>query len=523
MNEKFGVFTRQASGLVRELSWWDVFIFVIACPAASGITFYSVSTAADFPGASIPLGFVIGIAMFFPIALLISMTSGAMPRAGGLYVCISRVLDPTMGYLGSWMFFVGYGITIGVLGYIVMGIMGGAIEVIGLLNKLDYLIKIGTSLQTQTGKTIAGIIWVAFFWAISLMGIKWIKNTMRVLFFIPLIATGIAIIYFLSIGPRGAEVAFDKSWGAGTFQAILNAAKEKGWSPSGFSWGATLRALLVVIWAFTGIEAINYAGGEIKTPKTSMIKGFVWGTIAVGILYILVAFSVYFPFKHFISAYDFLFDNHPDALKAIMPRISPSIPFYAASLIGNVWIGLLITVGIAFWYVNTIPPLFFANSRLAFALAMDRAWPEKLANVSAKTGSPTWATHLTGILGLFGVFLMTQNVGVILGILNITFLFIIWIYGLSAAVLPYLKPGIYEISPIRWNIFGVPLMTILGILTFAEGWFFVFLSVSEFTKPVMFMVIFVMVIGIIIYLVQLARNKKRGIEVKRIYSEIPPE
>jgi hypothetical protein len=45
MEQNGVVFTRRASGLVRELSWVDVFIFVIAGPAASEVTYFSVACA----------------------------------------------------------------------------------------------------------------------------------------------------------------------------------------------------------------------------------------------------------------------------------------------------------------------------------------------------------------------------------------------------------------------------------------------------------------------------------------------
>lgn len=520
--EKGVIFTRRASGLVRALSWWDVFIFVIAAPAASGITFYSVSAAADYPGASIPLGFVIGLIMFLPICALIAITSATMPRSGGLYICTSRVLDPTIGYLGGFMFFIGYGIVIGVLGYIVMGIMGGAFEVVGTASGIPFLTRIGIALEGHIGKSIAGVLWVAFFWFISLRGVKWIRNSMRILFAIPLAATLVAVLYFFFTGPNGVQAAFNHSWGAGAFQAVIDASRAHGWTNPSFSWSATFAGLIVVIWAYTAIEAINYAGGEVKTPRISMIRGFLLGCLSVGLLYILVAYAVYYPFKEFIGAYDFLYDKHPEVLKGIMPAISPSVPFYAASIIRNVWVGVLVTAGIALWYVNTMPPMFLANSRLAFALAMDRAWPEKIADVNPRTGSPTWAIHLTGIVGLLGVLLMSQNVGAVLGILNITMFFILWSYGLSAMLLPYLKPEIYEQSPVKWKIFGIPLIVILGLITFAEGWFFVFLSVMEFTKPIKFVVILTMVIGMVIYLYQQIKNKRRGVDISKIYSEIPP-
>jgi amino acid transporter len=333
----------------------------------------------------------------------------------------------------------------------------------------------------------------------------------------------VASAYFLVVGPEGVQTAFNFSWGQGVFESVIEAASMNGWSDPAFSWSATMSAFVVVIWAFVGVETINYAGGEIKTPRTSMFRGFILGCLGVGVLYILVAYSVYYPYGEFIGAYDFLYDQHQDVLAAIMPTISPSIPFYAASLIGNPWVGILVTAAISLWFVNTMPSCFLANSRLAFALAMDRAWPDKLAHVNAKTGSPTYAIHLTGAVGLLGVFLMSQDVGVVLGMLNITMFFIMWGYGLSAMLLPYYRPDIYERSPIKWKVFGVPVIVLLGFVTFAEGWFFVFLSVMGFSKPVMLVLISTMVVGFVIYVWQQAQNKKRGIEVSKIYAELPPE
>src|SRR6056297_2557499 len=132
MSDKGVIFTRRASGLVRELSWLDVFIFVVAGPAASGVMFYSVSTAADFPGASISLAFLLGLAIFIPIMLLVSITSATMPRSGGLYIAVSRVMGPSMGYMSAWLLFIGYGISSGVLGYLVVGLIGSGFSTAAL-------------------------------------------------------------------------------------------------------------------------------------------------------------------------------------------------------------------------------------------------------------------------------------------------------------------------------------------------------------------------------------------------------
>jgi len=519
------IFNRQASGLVRELSWFDVFIFVVAGPAASGVMFYSVSTAADFPGANLPLSFLLGLLIFLPITLLVAINSATMPRSGGLYIGISRVLGPTLGYLSAWLLFIGYGISSGVLGYLIVGLIGSAFSTAGLASSILWLSNLGNSMQTSLWQTVGGIIWVIFFWIIAYTGIRKIKNIMRIAFFIPMIGTLIAIIsFFLSGGFDSVAAAFNSTWGANAFQTILLKANELGWQQHSLSWASTIEALIVVLWAYQSITIINYAGGEIKTPKTSMVRGFMIGTVFVGLFYIVIVWAVYSAFGKFIGCYDFLYDNHPEVLAGIMGKaVQPSVPFYFMAIARNIWFGLIIAISIALWFANSILPGFLANSRMAFALSMDRSFPKSLSAVNRRTGSPTNAVHLNAFFCLIGVLIMVLSVKVILSILLFTSFFIFWAFGLSAMLLPYHKKDIYERSPVKWEIFGIPIMTILGGFTFIAGWFFLYLSMENFSPAIMLTLIGVMLAGLIVYLVQQNKNKKAGIDMNKLYSQIPPE
>jgi len=524
-NNKGVIFTRRASGLVRELSWLDVFIFVVAGPAASGVMFYSVSTAADFPGASISLAFLLGLAIFIPIMLLVSITSATMPRSGGLYIAVSRVLGPTVGYMSAWLLFIGYGISSGVLGYLVVGLIGSGFSTAALSSGIGWLANIGEAMQTPLGQTIGGVIWTVLFWYIAYTGIRKVKNIMRVAFFIPLVGTVIAVFwFFFSGGIESVAAAFNQTWGSGAFQAIKQKAVELGWQTKDFSLGSTVNALLVVVWAYASITIINYAGGEIKTPKTTMIKGFMIGVTFVGLFYVIIVAAAYNAFGDFVGAYDYLFDNHPDVLKGIMGDVvKPSVPFYFMSISKNVWFGLIVAVSIALWFANSILPGFLANSRLAFAMSMDKSFPKALSKVNRRTGSPTNAVHLNALFVLIGVFIMWLSVDIILSVLTITTFFIFWPYGLSAMLLPYHKPEIYNRSPVKWEIFGIPVMTILGGFTFVVGWFFIYLSLRNFSPVIMLTFTGVILIGIIVYVIQQNKNKKEGVDVSKIYSQIPPE
>ena len=524
-NNKGVIFTRRASGLVRELSWFDVFVFVVAGPAASGVIYYSVSTAADFPGASLPMAFLIGLLVFLPITLLVAITSATMPRSGGLYIAVSRVLGPTVGYLSSWLLFIGYGISSGVLGYIVVGLMGSAFSTAALSSGISWLAQVGSVMQMPLWQLAGGLLWVLLFWFIAYRGIRGIKKIMRAMFFIPLAGTLIAVVmFFLSGGIGSVAESFNATWGQGAFQEIVNQAQALGWEKVPFSFASTINAMIVVIWAYASITIINYAGGEVKTPKTSMIKGFTVGTVFVGLFYVVIVLATYRAFGDFIASYDFLYDNHPGVLESIMGGlVKPSVPFYFMSIAGNVWFGLLVAVSIALWFANSILPGFLANSRLAFAMSMDKSFPKALSAVNRRTGSPTNAVHLNACFCVVGVFIMTLSVDVILSILTLTTFFIFWPYGLSTMLLPYHKPEIYKRSPVQWELFGLPVITLLGGFAFVVGWFFIYLSLRNFSPVVMLTLILVMIAGLIVYLYQQNKNRKEGVDVSSIYSRIPPE
>jgi|YelNatPaOPRAMG01_1025707.scaffolds.fasta_scaffold34739_1 amino acid transporter len=516
------VFARKASGLVRELGFQDAFIWSIATPAASGITFYSVRMAFTYPGSNAALSFLIASLIILPITITLGIMSATMPRSGGMYVQVSRVLGSTIGVYAAWIMVIGWGIAMGLLGYIVTGILGSALVMVGYAGGGAGFISAGSAMATQLWQTVGGIVFTLFFWIVSLYGLKYVKWIERILFYLPLVATILAILLFIGIGPGGVSKMFDSVWGEGVYMKILNAARDKGWGFPGFSWSATIASLIVPFWAWTGFEAVTFASGEVRDPKRSLVYGFIGGYIGCMILYTVVAWAVYYPYQEFIGAYVFLANKHPDVLTGIMPAaITPSVPFFAASLSGNLILGAIIAVLIALWYANSIPPVFVSTSRTLFALAFDRAFPLRLSEVNER-GCPTWASHVTMIWGIVGVFVAAFSVDIILGILDFTMLNFFWLMGLSALLLPFIRPEIYKMCPIQGKIAGIPLLSILGLISFAIGFWIVCFSILEFTYSVAAVMAVFLAIGFIIHAWQYSKNVKEGIDVSKIYTVLPP-
>src|SRR5258706_15057092 len=98
------LFVRQSSGLVREASAFDALIFNAVFSAPVGATlafgiFYALGTS---PGANIVLALVIAFLVNIPVCIMMSMMASAMPRVGGDYVWISRILHPAAAVFSNF-------------------------------------------------------------------------------------------------------------------------------------------------------------------------------------------------------------------------------------------------------------------------------------------------------------------------------------------------------------------------------------------------------------------------------------
>ena len=102
-----GLFVRQASGLVRDVSMANALFFNIAAFVGTAVgwavVFYALYP--EWQGLGISayawMAILTGVACFF-LGLIFSSLTTAMPRSGGDYVFTSRIISPFLGWLESW-------------------------------------------------------------------------------------------------------------------------------------------------------------------------------------------------------------------------------------------------------------------------------------------------------------------------------------------------------------------------------------------------------------------------------------
>src|SRR2546427_9439771 len=128
-----GTFVRKAPGLVRTAGPLDVLAYNINFISIGLLlTFMFLFMPSLYPGVNMYLSMLIAIIITVPTGLVYGFLSASMPRSGGDYVYVSRILGPALGTMANWnitiwwffyggvpsAFFLGYGFSpmLGVFG-----------------------------------------------------------------------------------------------------------------------------------------------------------------------------------------------------------------------------------------------------------------------------------------------------------------------------------------------------------------------------------------------------------------------
>ena len=539
------VFVRRASGLIREVGPWTVMAVGACYTISDGI--YNLTQWQSYmtPGANYPLSLVLGGLIVSLAALTVLFLAAATPRASSDYVAISRTLHPMLGYVEAFMAIGVNTWLVGALAYFQAWYFGSFFIQAGIATHNASWVALGQWMSTETWFGISlGIVVVLIFGVVNLLGMKAFKYTVIVLF-VTALAAGIVTVgagfYGAFIGPQGVAALWDKTYGQGAWQEIINVAQQSGWSdyvakftgdasvwgwPGKWSLQMTMMALVPAGYAFTGMEFANYIGGEVSRPKRSFLVGVSAAIITTFVYYLVVVIPTLSMYGQFTSFYNYvMFGGHGQELLTINVVQTPTMAVMIASMVGSIlpWAAIIVTLGVALWVLNALPVLVIIPSRIIFAMSFDRFMPEKFADVNARFRSPHWSILITVILSIIFVFLTAYNPWLsmisVMGVFVLRWLFTSW----AAMILPYQRPDLFQ-QGYTAKIGKVPLITIIGALsTVAMSALFV-IGIAQlaidFVSETWFLIWFIG--GALLFAFFLARNISRGVKIETLFRELPP-
>ena len=174
MAAKPEVFVRKASGLVRTAGWWDVLAYNVNFTSIGLLLVFLLWLGAAFyPGVNLAVSAILCTVLILPLALTFGYLASAMPRSGGDYVYVSRVLGPALGMMSNfnvtmWWFFYG-GVPSAFL-----AIFGLApfFRTMGIFTGNSGLIDVGNWFASPSGMFIFGALLIALLVYIFARGMR---------------------------------------------------------------------------------------------------------------------------------------------------------------------------------------------------------------------------------------------------------------------------------------------------------------------------------------------------------------
>ncbi len=539
------VFVRKASGLVREIGALSVMAIAANYVIADGFYLFTAGQGYQAPGANIPLALIIGGTIMSLAAFSVIFLTMATPRTASDYVAISRTLHPLLGYIESILVFGVHLWIVGALAFFLAWFWGSAFIQVGLATHAQDLVALGEWMSVDVNfGVILGIVFVIIFGILSLFGIKVFKYTVNILFALALAAGIITVagaIYSATLGADQIKSLWDMTYGAGAYDEILKVANAAGWKdyiasvtgdPNMWGWPGpwspeiTLSLSIVIsAYAFWGLEYANYMAGEIDRPKRNFFLGTVGAISLVFLYYLLVSAPTLLGFREFFSAYNYVMNADAAGQLTLNPVQTPTWAVFIASLFGG-WapiLAVIVTLAVPLWVMNGIPVYMMVPSRISFSLAFDRFFPEKLAEVNARFRTPHWAILVTIIGGIIMIFLTAYSPW-FYALTAVTAVAVRWFFAaIACTVLPYRRPDLFQ-QGYTGKVGGVPVMSIVGGAATVGTLALLILGIQQIIGDVVSTSWFIgwLLFAILLYYYYRYVNRKRGIDVERIFKEIPP-
>jgi amino acid transporter len=541
-------FTRNATGLVREVSMWDALIMnTLGMNVAVGSVLLLQQAPAIFPGGNLWLAVIIGtVIMAFTLLWVYSEFSAAMPRSGGDYVFVSRALHPFLGWLLSWsqgvwliFFWIGFNAWFALVSavpaaFITIGSVTGQSGWITAAN--DLLAKhtfLGIHMQWYV--FLFGTVLNVLFALLLIYGGRVYWRVQKWLFLL----AGLAILIMVGLLlVRGTSVA--ASWdsfaaknGSLKYSQVIPAAQAAGFHGANASFSFT-DTLLLLPWVFF---VVGYAqgsaqiGGEVKRASRSQYFAMVGGVLINGlVLAIIVVLATHAVGSSWLRSVDYLAANDPAKL-GLPGGLPPGINFISALMTHNVLLLALLGIGFVIWALMGTPLSELQATRYMLAWGLDRSGPQALGRVNDRTHTPVTAIvfcTVTGEVALAALINIPQ--ASLLGALLAQIAAFILVSAAGIAF-PYRLREIWEAAGGR-RLFGVPAVALAGAggvicLGALLVLFIVNKSISAtFAVTSHLSLEFmggVIAAGVLWYIGALLYNKRRGVNLNLTYKEIPPE
>ena len=398
--------------LVRTLRLRDLLFLFIGSVIGSGI-FLTPGLVLRLVNGSVGLSllvWLVGGILSLLGALTYAELAAANPEAGGLYCYIRDGFGRVPAFLYGWsLFLIIASATIAALAHAFTRYLA---EIIPL---------------SPLASNIVAILMIAVVTAVNVWGTRKSSDLQN---WTTLTKVGIVMILsavLLSMGHHATELP-----------------RALGTSQHGFSLASNFGlAMIAVLWAYEGWQFGTYSAGEVLQPQKSFPRAFLLGSLFLMVLYLIavVAYLV--------------------ALGPAAATLSDAIAANAIAAVLGPWAGKIVALAILISTFSATNSVVLTAPRVFYAMANDKLFFKKLAEVHPRFQTPAAAIVALGVwsavLSCAGRFAELAGGAIFIG----------WIfYGLGAAAIFPIRRASKGV-PIPYRVPGYPWTPLIFIIVAA--------------------------------------------------------
>jgi amino acid transporter len=529
------MFVRNATGLVREVKPWQAMAinFITGAPPfVIGIALFGALSG--FPGGNFLLAALLTIPLALGVVYAFGFMTAAMPRSGGDYVIVSRTLHPALGTISASCISLSSFLSIAFEGiaFVTLAVVPGLI-VVGLVGGHNRLVSWGHTVASshnwQFGIGCIGIIVAGL--AVG-AGWTWAKRFMFTLLGFSLFGLVVATLIAWIAG-KGSFIHHFNTFAQpytnnpDTYHSTIASAQKNGVNVHpGFSFVKTIPVIAVIAGISIYAYWSTFFAGELRQGN-SLKTANRMGAASIAILVSVIVFVAIF-FASFGK--DFLTAANGGGLPSELGS-SAAYFFLSAAYVNNTAFAIFIVLTFVLFWPVIIAETMLQPPRTMFAWSFDGIMPKAVAGVTRR-GVPLIATVIT-IAGSIAAYAwavyIAKNFFQVIVYATLAQLITHVLIGVSAISFPYRRRPLYQASVSNREIAGIPLVVFAGIGAILTS---VFLYWAFFHYPffglqakqnITYWVGGAVLFGLLWYIGARLVRRQEGIDIDRVYAEIPPE
>jgi APA family basic amino acid/polyamine antiporter len=542
-------FERKATGLVREAGTWSTLVYNINFVSIGLMMMFVIQLEpAFYPGGNMIGSYLLALLIVLPTSLAFAILAAAMPRSGADYVYVSRILGPRLGMTSSWTNTVWWFIYGGVpSAFLARFGLGPLFRSVGLITNNQGFVSIGEWFVTPAGTIITGGLLIAGLVLVFSLGLGAYFRIQNVLFVVAMLGLAVVALVLLSGSASGFVANFNRFWEpvtgqADTHSAVVAAAQAGGFAEAPFDLYWTLIPITWIYLELVFNQSSAYIGGEVK--RASRIQ--LWSMPIAAIVSVAIAIVLTALIQGVIGTTTLgAIGWDPYLADASVLHQPYALPFteLVAYVAGNGLVALLLGIGFVFWSYTWLPGQILNASRNLLAYGIDGVLPARFGQVSERYHTPVFSLVVVGVLSFIALIVYATNPDFTTLVGIVAFIVSFMIVSIAAILFPYRRRDIWASSPVAQVAAGVPVVTIVGVLSLVAclvaEWAYLSDPLSGVgvltngffgedgapTKDFVRLAIALLTVlsGLVIYEVSRWYRRRSGIRLEAAFQEIPIE